>query len=329
MRIMQCSFGSTTRLVALAVLLFCARNALGRPITNIPVNLGHHPVGTRVQVTVPVPNSSAFPVVIRKVMTSCGCTTAKLASWRIGPRSRDEVRVRVNAPLLSGPFSETVLLVPAGKRTAGWRILLSGYFTTSRANLIATPRTIELGRALPGVARFQTLRVERNEGGTEGRLKATTSASWVTLRKDSHRSNAKQLVYRVRIVPPMRTGLTQEQVYLRGEKNNDVVRVPIRINLRPIVDAWPHSVLLMPGQKEYRLMVRPAFAKTATLRSYKIQSAGIRIVSVRPAKKLMDGKPALVVEALPTGKGFISAKLYLRFKQWSKPVKVTFVGAGK
>jgi len=26
---------------------------------------------------------------------------------------------------------------------------------------------------------------------------------------------------------------------------------------------------------------------------------------------------------------FISAKLYLRFKQWSKPVKVTFVGLGR
>jgi hypothetical protein len=326
---MQRPAESITKLAALFVALFCTRCALGVSIVNIPVNLGHHRVGTRVQITVPVPNTSKYPVTIKKVMTSCGCTTAKPASWRVGPHSRDDVQVCINAPLLSGPFNETVLLVAAGKRSAGWRILLSGYFNTPHASLITIPRVIELGDALPGVARFQTVRVERNEGGSVGGLTATSSAAWVVVQKRDHLSNDKQVVYRVKIVPPMRTGQAYEQVYFRGRKSKDFVRVPIRMNVQPVVGVWPNKVLLTPGQSIYRLMVRPALTKDVTLVSYESKSKGIKIVSVKQSKKLMDGKPALDVQAEPTGKGFISATLTLRFKQWSKPVKVTFVGVGQ
>lgn len=326
---MQRLIGSIAKLAGISVVFLCARCALGVSILNIPVALGRHRVGTRVQITVPVANTSKCPITIEKVMTSCGCTTAKVASWRVGPHSRDDVHVCINAPLLSGPFSETVLLVATGKRSAGWRILLSGYFYTPRANLIAIPRVIELGDALPGVARFQTVRIERNEGGNVGALTATSSVGWAVVQKLGHPGNGKQAVYRVKIVPPMRKGQAYEQIYFRGSASKDFVRVPIRMNVQPVVGVWPNKVLLAPGKSIYRLMVRPALAKKARLVGFSSKSAGIRILSVRRSKKLMDGKPALDVKAEPVGKGFISATLTLRFKQCSTPVKVMFVGVGK
>jgi hypothetical protein len=269
-------------------------------------------------------------VQITAIRTSCGCTSAAPEYRWIKPEGSDDIAIRVDSLAESGPFYVTVMIATTSKTHPVTWIKLTGDFVTPRKNLVAFPSRDNLRYTRPGAAEVQVFRLQRNEQANLGPLKVTTSVPWITVKEEGKRRRADKLrYYLVSVTPPAGIVTAREEILFQGSERNDFVRVPIFINVQPVVGVWPNKVLLVPGQTLYRLMVRPALSKTATLLSYSAKAAGIRIVSVRQSKKLMDGKPALDVKAEPVGKGFISAALTLHFKQWKEPVKVTFVGVGQ
>ena len=295
----------------------------------ISVNFGRRPAGSIIRFTVPLKNNTLLPIAIDSVRMSCGCTTARIVSWRIAPGGSDDVLVRIDPMGQTGPLAESVFVLAGRPPQLEWLLHTTGYLTTpQKKKLLGSPREIDLGLPRPGRAETQTICLARSEQANVGILKVKTTVPWIAVIADKKLMTPKEAWYRATITPPLRIGKVREAIRFIGPRKN-ILRIPVVMNVRPVIGVWPGNVLLMPRQLIYHLMVRPALAKKATLVSFSSKSAGIRILSVRRSKKLMDGKPALDVKAEPVGKGFISATLMLRFKQWNKPVKVMFVGVGK
>lgn len=309
-------------------------NALeGRPPTAvmpvISVNFGRRPAGSIIRFKVPLKNDTLSPIAVGSVRTSCGCTTARIASWRIAPGGSDYLLVRIDPMGQTGPLAESVFVLAGRPPHLEWLLHAAGYLTTpQKKRLLSSPRAIDLGLPRPGRPETQTICLARSEQANIGALKVKTTASWIVVTADKKLTTQKEAWYRATITPPSRAGRVHEAIRFIGPRKN-ILRIPVVMNVQPVIGVWPDKVLLMPGQSIYHLMVRPALTKKVTLVNFSSKSAGIRILSVRRSKKLMDGKPTLDVKAEPAGKGFISATLMLRFKQWSKPVKVVFVGVGK
>jgi|GEM_PF-3877987 len=319
--------------IFIAVSLGVGSAVKGRPPTAvmpvISVNFGRRPAGSIIRFTVPLKNGSLSPIAIDSVRTSCGCTTARIVSWRIAPGGSDDVLVHIDPMGQTGPLAESVFVLAGRPPQLEWLVHTTGYLTTpQKKKLLGSPREIDLGLPRPGRAETQTICLARSEQAKVGVLKVKTTAPWIVVIADKKLTTPKEAWYRATITPPLGTGRVREAIRFVGPRKN-ILRIPVVMNVRPVIGVWPDKVLLMPGQSIYHLMVRPALTKKVTLVSFGSKSAGIRILSVRQSKKLMDGKPALDVKAEPVGKGFISATLILRFKQWSKPVKVVFVGLGK
>ncbi len=302
-----------------------------RSLVIVPYNFGDRPAGTVVHLHVPIRNPLPKVVLIKDIQTSCGCTSAKPASWKVTAGGADDIAVRINSLSVGGTFDGTVLIVghTAAALPIVWRIDLAGKFITSSTNLLTIPRSINLGYPTPGKRLFQMVRLERNGLVDLGKVKAIVSAPWIKVVYDSWRSNSMAAEYKVIIRPPQGSGSFHEEIRFQGAESGDFIRLPISGHTVPLIGVVPDKVLLMPGQQVYPLLICAAAGGTATLQGYRIQSHGIKVVSVRESKRRMDGKPMLKADALPTSKGFISATLFLRFKQWNKPVKVMFVGMGQ
>ncbi len=325
---------ATTVIGFVRVHYMCATTAAtaARSLVIVPYDFGDRPAGTVVHLRVPIRNPSQKVVSIKDIQTSCGCTSAKPALWKVMAGGADEIAVRINSLSVGGNFYGTVLIVghTAAAFPIVWRIDLAGKFITSSTNLLTLPRGINLGYPTPGERLFQMVRLERNGLVDIGKVKAIVSAPWIKVVKDQRRSISTAAEYKLTIRPPPGSGSFHEEIRFQGARSGDFIRLAITGQTLPLIGIHPNKVLLMPGQQVYPLVIRLAVAgSTAMLQGYRVQAHGIKVVSVRESKRLMDGKPMLNVDALPTGKGFISATLFLRFKQWNKPVKVMLVGIGQ
>ncbi len=205
----------------------------------------------------------------------------------------------------------------------------SGYFVTPHKNLMAAPPgIIDFGFIKPGKTETQMVRIYRNQQAAVGKLRIKTSAPWIKIRESLKRSNKKLKVYKITLKPPVGIGKVWEKIRFHGIRKNDYLLVPIRMDVLPEVNVWPHRVLLMPGQTDYHLWIRPTLTKRVRLAAYQSQSDhGVKFTSVRQVSAA-DGRSLLKVRVAPVGIGFISATLILRFKGVAEPAKVFFVGIG-
>ena len=296
----------------------------------VPFSIGNRPSGSVVKVNVPIKNYSSSIIRIKAIRTSCGCTTAKPLSPFIPPHGSDKIAIRIDSLGRSGPFTGSVLVIAESPGHPAWEINLSGYFVTPRKNLVASPPgIIDFGFVKPGKAEIQIIKIFRDQHADVGKLRIKISAPWIKIRKDSKHARGKKLkAYKITLKPPVGIGKVFERVRFHGTRKNDYLVVPLKMDVLPVVNVWPHRVLLMPHQTDYHLWIRPTLKKNATLADYRSQSDhGVKFVSVRPVTAA-DGRSLLNVRALPAGRGFISATLILRFKGVAEPVKVFFVGIG-
>ncbi len=300
-------------------------------IAIVPYSFGDHPAGGIARFNVSIANHWNQTVVIKDVQTSCGCTSAKPARWKISPHGKDQLAVRVDGLLVGGTFHGTVLVV--GKMAAtvpvAWRIDLTGTFVTAGNGFVPDPRMIHLGYPRPGEKMVQMVNLRRNGLPPIGPVTVTTTVPWITVTKDQQRSTNTNFEYKVVIRPPFIVGRFRQEILFQGNNAADMLRIPIFGHTLPVIGIFPDKVLLMPGQQVYPLEVIPPADSHATLKGYHLKESGIKILSVRQSKKLINGKPAIDIRTMSVGTGFISAKVFLRFKHWKKPVQVVFVGIGQ
>ena len=297
----------------------------------VPYNFGDYPAGTVARFHMSIINRSQHAVLIKDVQTSCSCTSAKPAAWKVSPHGKDQLTIRIDGLSVGGAFRGTVLVVghTAAASPVVWRIDLTGNFVAASDGLVAVPRSIRIGYPKPGEKIVQMVDLRRNGLPRIGPVTVTATVPWISVTKDHRRSTSSGIEYKVVIRPPAATGLFRQEIRFQGKNAADFLRIPVSGRTLPAVRVRPRKILLAPDQSTYDLSISTPAHTSITLRKYRTVNRGVQVTSVRQRDNPTGGKMMLQVRIRPIRAGFISAELLLWFKQWKEPVKVMFVGVGK
>lgn len=276
-----------------------------------PEDRGAVPVGAPVTRRVMLDNTSAGPVRLRVVGTSCPCTTASLASSQLQAGERTSLTLALTASEVNGRQTytaevEAAPLSPAGAKKQHIRVAIS-YMPDIEVQVLPRSVTIYASTRRPGtfdlyVRRFDSKEVEIDEVVLPG--------DWLRVKAILPNPGAPaQRIVRLESADTNDTDrLGMIEVRVRGEGDSHH-RLPVRVRTDAILRAEPPALIFtekhekfVPARRTLSLHAHPEGAgsdRPATARL----SEGATFASLGAVAERAPGLWEVEVKAIPTPAG--------------------------
>lgn len=308
--------------------------ATGPLVCDQPVyDFGKHDSFSKVEHTFRLRNAADSPVIIERVLTTCGCTAAKLDQKTLAPGESVPLDAEASLRGRKGPFEKHVYVVAKGDTQNKLRLTIKGE-VVERVRVV--PPTVNLTHAAMDTPTESTVTIESLEEAAKFKVaNISTDSEYLEVNVVASEDEMKHEL-RVRTKPPLPMGSHPATLHVVTD-NREFPRFDIPVGLRVLdkVEIVPREVVVYdrgtgPQQTALRFLnVMPGSVTEFTVTGVEtpVESIQPEIISREgsrylvklmkvPVDRALEGKEVIILTDIP---GRERIPVPLRIKEYPRP----------
>lgn len=215
----------------------------GPLVCDAPVyDFGERDNFTRVNHVFQLKNAGTSPLVIDRVLTTCGCTVANLTQKILAPGETVPLEVAVSFEGRKGAFEKHVYVLSGGDTKQKTRLTMKG---KAIERIRISPPTVNLGysamdRPVESAATIEFLQ----EAAKFNVREARTDSPYLELTVETAQDGLKHTIH-VRTRPPLPLGTHPAQIHVFTDNDNyPVLDIPVALRVVDMIEIVPKEVVV-------------------------------------------------------------------------------------
>ncbi len=215
----------------------------GPLVCDAPVyDFGERDNFTRVKHVFQLKNAGTSPLVIDRVLTTCGCTVANLKQKILAPGESVPLEVEVSFEGRKGTFEKHVFVLSGGTTQNKTRLTMKG---TAIERIRITPPTVNLGYSAMDRPTESTAAIESLEEAAKFTVRdVKTDSPYLEATVETAQDGLKHTIH-VRTRPPLPLGTHPAQIHVFTDSDkHPVLDIPVALRVVDQIEIVPKEVVI-------------------------------------------------------------------------------------